>query len=127
VDPFNGDCDSARWADVSEACWSCACQTCKDTLDACGDDCMKTLDCTFKNHTLVNNSADIGCEIRATITECLNNPTAQAAAPALTSFDGCLLGAPKPGHFRACEVECAIPYSGDVCQRYPDPAAAHGG
>jgi hypothetical protein len=64
VDPFNGDCDSARWADVSEACWTCACTTCKATLNACGDDCMKTLDCTFKNHTLVNKGSELSCEIR---------------------------------------------------------------
>ena len=128
VDPFNGDCDSARWAPVSDACWSCACSTCKEKLNACNNDCMDVLFCSFDRHTLVNDSKDIGCEIRATLTECLNNPTAQAVAQPLTQFDSCLIGAPKPsGGFRACEKECGIPYSGDVCTRYPEPPPAHSG
>jgi hypothetical protein len=132
VDPFNGDCESARWADVSEECWRCGCSLCKDTLNACDETCMEALNCSLEKHTLVNNAPDLGCEVRATLTECLNTPEKIAIAPPLTQFDGCLMTAPsKPaGQFRACEVECKIPYSGDVCQRYPPnppPPPADGG
>jgi len=128
VDPFNGDCGTARWADFSDACWSCACQTCKTTLNACNDDCIGFMECAFQKHTLVNVLADIGCEIRATAGECLTSDSLKAGEGPATQFDTCLIGATKPaGHFRACEVECGVPYSGDVCQRYPPPPATHGG
>jgi hypothetical protein len=121
VDPYNADCESARWTDVSEECWNCGCSLCKDTLNACDETCMEALNCSLERHTLVNVAADLGCEIRATLTECLNTPERIAIAQPLTQFDGCLMAAPsKPaGQFRACEKECGIPYSGDVCQRYP--------
>lgn len=131
VDPFNGDCESARWADVSEECWNCGCSLCKDTLNACDETCMEALSCSLEKHTLVDNAPDLGCELRATLTECLNTPERIAIAQPLTQFDGCLMTSPsKPaGQFRACEKECAIPYSGDVCQRYPPnpPPPADGG
>jgi hypothetical protein len=130
VDPFNGDCESARWADVSDECWNCGCSLCKATLDACDETCMEALKCSLDKHTLVNNAPDLGCELRATLTECLNTPERIAIAQPLTQFDGCLMTSPgKPaGQFRACEKECAIPYSGDVCQRYPqNPPPADGG
>lgn len=132
VDPYNGDCESARWADVSEECWNCGCSLCKATLDACDETCMEALSCSLEKHTLVDNAPDLGCELRATLTECLNTPERIAIAQPLTQFDGCLMTAPsKPaGQFRACEKECGIPYSGDVCTRYPPnppPAPADGG
>lgn len=89
---------------------------------------MDALNCSLEKHTLVDNLPDIGCEIQATVTECLNTPERLAVAQPLTQFDGCLMRATKPaGQFRACEVECAIPYSGDVCQRYPPTPPPDGG
>jgi hypothetical protein len=121
--PYNGDCSSAKWANVTDECWACLCGACKPTLDACNKDCTDILECTEEKQALVNVQADLLCEIRATGNLCLQTPEAQAAAQALIKFDGCLMSAstPKPvtGEFRACETVCKIPYSGDVCQRFP--------
>jgi hypothetical protein len=127
VDAFNGDCTSARWADVSDACWSCQCGACKQTLDACNIDCVGVLACALDHHTLANVGSDVTCEIRATVAECLKDPKSQAVASPLTQFDACLIGAHTTGHFRACEDECKISYTGDVCQRYPATPPADGG
>jgi hypothetical protein len=127
VDSFNGDCSSARWADVSDACWSCQCGACKATLNACNVDCVGVLACALTHHTLVNVGADVSCEVRATATECLTDAKSQAVATPLVQFDACLIGARTTGHFRACEEECKISYSGDVCQRYPAPPPVDGG
>jgi hypothetical protein len=121
VDPFTGDCDSARWADVSEACWACLCEGCRDTLNACEDGCIELMQCALEKDTLVGDIAEIGCEVRATRALCLPEgaeDTWQRAA----SFDTCLITAtPKPeGQFRICEAECGIAYTGDVCARYPE-------
>ena len=120
--PFNGDCSTAKWANVTDECWACLCGACKDTLDACNEDCTDIFGCAQEKHTLVNVASDINCEIRATGNLCLQTPTAQAAAMALTTFDSCLIGAttkPVAGEFRACDTVCKTPYSGDVCQRFP--------
>ena len=119
---FNGDCSTAKWANVTDECWACMCGACKAKLDACNKDCTDILECTEEKQALVNVQADLFCEIRATGNLCLQTPEAQAAAQALVTFDTCLMGAmPKPvaGEFRACETVCKIPYSGDVCQRFP--------
>lgn len=117
---FNGDCSTARWADVSDECWSCLCGACKAKLDVCNEDCISVFDCATKNHTLVNVAADITCEIRATGVTCLQDPKAQAAAQPLLNFDTCLIGAgDKSKEFRACDAECKVPYPGDVCARFP--------
>src|SRR5258708_38779751 len=38
--PFTGNCSSSRWASVSEACCSCFCSTCKDSINACDLECI---------------------------------------------------------------------------------------
>jgi len=68
----------------------------------------------------VNVSAHIPCEIRATGNECVT-PETGPGVQGLIAFDNCLIGAPKTSGFRACDAECAIPYPGDVCMRYPPP------
>jgi len=120
VDPFTGDCSSARWAKVSDACWSCLCGACAAKLDACDETCMAAFECAKDKQTLVNTGAEVMCEIRATTAACLSDPKLQAGAGALLNLDTCLIGAPKPaGNLRACASECGIVYPGDVCQRYP--------
>ena len=118
VDPFSGSCTTARWASVTDACWSCMCGICAPTLNACNDNCIKILACALEKKTLVNGSEAITCEISMTGKLCLQDPALQAEAKPLVAFDGCLIGATKPaGQFRACEEECGIKYSGDVCAR----------
>jgi hypothetical protein len=119
---YNGDCSSAKWANVTDECWACLCGACKTTLDACNKDCTDILECAEEKHALVNVTADLNCELRATGNLCLQTPAAQAATQALITFDGCLLnGATErvAGEFRACDTVCKTPYSGDVCQRFP--------
>ena len=118
-DPFNGDCTTARWSNVSDACWSCLCGACAATLNACDGACTTVFECTMQKKTLVNVGSDIACEIRATVAECLTDPASQGAATPLINFDTCLIGAPKESGFRVCEDVCQIPYPGDVCARYP--------
>jgi hypothetical protein len=119
LDPFTGDCTTSRWGNVSEACWSCMCAACADTLNACGDDCVEALVCGFDAGCMVDRGAEILCEIRCVGGACLTTPEAQAAAQSLVDLDTCLIGAQKPSGFRICEDVCAIPYPGDVCERYP--------
>lgn len=119
---FNGDCSTAKWANVTDDCWSCLCGACKPKLDVCNKDCTDILECAEEKHSLVNVATDLNCELRATGNLCLQTPAAQAATQALIDFDTCLIGAsPKPmaGEFRACDTVCKTPYSGDVCQRFP--------
>lgn len=127
VDAFNGDCSTARWASVSDSCWSCLCGACKPKLDACNADCTGILKCAADKHTLVNKATELTCEISATTSLCLTDAKSQAAAQALLDFDGCLLGATtkQAGDFRACDTECGAVYTGDVCTRFP-PAMTGG-
>jgi len=117
VQAFNGDCTTAKWTDVSDACWSCMCTACADTLNACDETCTGVVDCAFQTGCMVNQTSDINCEVRCVASECLVD--AGAAAQAVINFDTCLITATKPSGFRVCEDVCAIPYTGDVCTRYP--------
>jgi hypothetical protein len=119
VDAFNGDCTTAKWGDVSDACWSCMCQACANTLNTCDDACMGVMKCAFESECMVNQPSEVNCEISCVGNECLADPAAQAAAQSVVSFDACLIGAEKPSGFRICEDVCSIPYTGDVCTRYP--------
>lgn len=97
------------------------CGACKEQLDACGEGCMKGFECALEKDTLVGVADEIPCEIRATGVLCLTDAETQAGAAALISFDTCLIArhqAPAQ-QLRACEQECGIAYSGDVCQRFP--------
>jgi hypothetical protein len=116
-----GDCSKENWSGETDECWSCMCGACKDTLDVCNDDCITALKCAQTQHTLVNVTADIPCEIRATGNLCLQGAKAQAAAQAVLNFDTCLLkSSPDKGtDFRFCDTVCKHQYSGDVCQRFP--------
>lgn len=119
--PFDGHCSSTRWSDVSDDCWSCICGACADTLNKCNGDCLNLLWCAVDKHALVNVAADLACEVRATLASCAGEPNAGAEFGNVTAFDTCLVVKPKPdgGGFRACERECDITYTGDVCTRYP--------
>lgn len=122
VGAFTGDCSSSRWANVSDACWSCFCNTCKDTLNACNLDCVAGIACASANHTQVGVLADVACEERAFAATCLTSPAAMAVTNQLVSFDECLIAAHQPPEqLRACEAECNVVYTGDVCQRFPAP------
>ncbi len=124
--PFNGDCSTARWGHQSDACWSCLCDACADTLNKCNEDCVGIMECATSKHALVNVTSDISCEVRATTLTCLTDPKSQAQAQALINFDSCLLSATpgKPaGEFRTCDTVCKNTYSGDVCQRFPEQPA----
>ena len=82
---------------------------------------MKGFECALEKDTLVGVADEIPCEIRATGVLCLTDAETQAGAAALISFDTCLIArhqAPAQ-QLRACEQECGISYSGDVCQRFP--------
>lgn len=69
----------------------------------------------------MNVGAEISCEVRATLVECIGSDTArQGAANALIAFDTCLISKGSPStSFRICDAECGTPYPGDVCARYP--------
>jgi hypothetical protein len=122
--PFTGDCSSSRWASVSDTCWSCFCNSCKDSLNACNLECVNGIACASEKHTQVGVAADIPCEERAFTAACLTDPDAQAVVSQLVSFDECLIAAHKPPEqLRACEKECGFVYTGDVCQRFPAPDA----
>jgi len=118
IDPFTGDCTTAKWSHVSDACWSCVCGACAASLNGCNEGCVAAMECSIAKKTLVNNFNDIQCEINATTRECLQNAPEGAAAGVL-AFDTCLITATKPSGFRVCEDVCQIPYPGDVCDRYP--------
>jgi hypothetical protein len=124
---FTGDCSSAKWAPVTDSCWSCLCGACKPKLDVCKEDCMGAFECARLKQTLVNTGSDIMCEIRATAQACLSDPKFQNGAGPLLDLDTCLIASPKPaGQMRACAEECGVKYPGDVCQRFP-AAAKDGG
>lgn len=124
-DAFNGDCSSANWSPESnDACWACMCNTCATTLNQCNDACISLLDCGLTKHVIVGNAADLSCEIRAFTASCLDDPSTSSQSNAVTALDTCLIGAHKaPEMLRACEAECGITYTGDVCQRFPAPEA----
>jgi hypothetical protein len=124
TDPYSGDCTTARWANVSDACWSCLCGGCAETLNACGKGCIEIMECAMKESTLVGNLSEIQCEIRATLATCSPGGEDENWNQAAT-FDTCLIATPKPtmGPLRICEEECGIKYSGDVCERFPEPDA----
>jgi len=117
------DCTADNWSSgLSEACWSCLCGACAEKLNLCNSDCTDILECAFEKNTFVNQLAEINCEIQATAVECLTTPATQDQAGALIQFDTCLIsGGAAAGSFRVCDTECQIPYSGDVCTRYPQP------
>jgi hypothetical protein len=123
ADPFNGDCTSANWSSgSSDACWACMCNTCAMTLNACNDGCISLLACGLDKHVIVGSAADLQCEIRAFTASCLDDPSTSSQANAVTALDTCLIGSHKPPEMlRACEAECGITYTGDVCQRFPAP------
>jgi hypothetical protein len=124
VDPFNGDCSSARWASVSDACWSCFCNRCKDALNGCNGECFKGAACAVDNHILVGVATELQCEVRAVSATCLKDEASRTAAGPLLQFDGCLINQHRdPEHLRACEQECGVTYTGDVCERFPEPDA----
>jgi hypothetical protein len=121
---YNGDCDSARWSNVSPRCWSCLCGACKQQLNACTGACTQAFDCALEQDVLVGSAAELVCEIRGTAAVCMQDPTILAAAPELIAFDTCLIAQhtqPKE-KMRACEEECGIRYTDDVCERFPAPA-----
>jgi hypothetical protein len=112
---------------MSDECWSCMCDACADTLNACDQGCTGALECGSSSECLVNDANEITCEISCVAAECLSTPEAQAGAQALVTLDACLISSPKPSGFRICEDVCGIPYTGDVCERYPQGGAAGAG
>jgi len=119
-DAFNGDCTTANWSTQSSACWACMCDTCATTLNACNEDCTSLFSCGLQKHAFVGVAAELACEARAFEGECLQDPATSSQDPVLTQFDICLLTSHKaPELLRACEAECDITYTDDVCQRYP--------
>jgi hypothetical protein len=72
----------------------------------------------------VGNLSEIQCEIRATLATCSPGGEDENWTQAAT-FDTCLITTPKPtmGPLRICEEECGIKYTGDVCERFPEPDA----
>jgi hypothetical protein len=120
VDPFNGDCTTAKWADVSDECWQCVCGECQPTLNACDEDCIGIMTCSNDRGCLVNDPAQLNCEIQCVSQTCVPDAGA-AASTAVTNFDICLIGSPNKtmGMFRACEDVCQINYTGDTCTRFP--------
>ena len=121
-DAFNGECTTANWSMGSSACWACMCATCATTLNACNENCVSLLACGLEKNVLVGVAADLACEGRAFAAECLQDPATSSEDTAVTALDICLIGAHKaPELLRACEAECNITYTDDVCQRYPMP------
>ncbi len=122
---FKGDCKSKRWANVSDACWSCFCDKCETQTNTCGEDCFKVMQCANDKHALVGVGTELPCELRAFPALCLTDPASTAAAGPLLGFDTCLITKHDPAkeHLRACEAECGITYTGDVCKRFPAPEA----
>ena len=120
--PF-GDCTAKNWGNTSDACWSCFCKKCATELDVCGPDCFKGVQCANDKHALVGVAGDLPCELRAFAALCLSDPVLQAASGPLLGFDTCLIASHDPAteHLRACEAECGVSYTGDVCARFPAP------
>jgi hypothetical protein len=111
-------CASARWSNVSPACWSCWCAACGDTLNETTPRSQEIFACMFEKDLLVNSLFELSCEVRAGQAECA--PDGGSDWDKLVSFDTCLifsLGAAND--FRVCDTECGVSYTGDVCTRYP--------
>lgn len=123
-EPFNGDCDSARWSNVSPRCWSCLCGACRQQLNTCTEGCTQAFECALERDVLVGVADELLCEIRGTAALCLQDPATQGAARQLIDFDTCLIARrTEPREkLRACEEECDIRYTADVCERFPAPA-----
>lgn len=119
VQPFNGDCSTAKWGNVSDACWACACEICEAQLNECDETCVGVMECALDEHCLVGSLSEISCEVTCAQTICSSGDAFGAAA----TFDTCLIGAATAPAFRACEQECGIAYTGDVCERFPASAA----
>ena len=119
--PFNGDCDSARWSNVSPRCWSCLCGACKEQLNACTEGCTQAFECALEQDVLVGVVDELLCEIRGTAARCLQDSATQGAAGQLITFDTCLIArhTEPQEKLRVCEEECGIRYTDDVCTRFP--------
>jgi hypothetical protein len=119
VDAYNQDCSTARWANVSDGCWSCLCTQCADSLNKCNGRCAAGMACAFEKKTFVNVAADLSCELAVTVGDCLKEEGGIAQAAAIAAFDGCLVAKAdqSAGEFRTCEKECGLTYPGDVCAR----------
>lgn len=118
------DCTADNWSGMSDACWSCICGACAEKLNVCNSDCTAILECSGEKGALVNVAEELPCEVSAVLAECVTTPAAQAQAGAILALDVCLIGGgPGAGSFRVCDTECAFPYPGDVCARYPQPDA----
>jgi hypothetical protein len=115
------DCSSQRWGNVNDTCWSCLCGKCADRLNLCDDGCLSILSCSVDNNLLVGVPADLTCEGRSVLSTCLKDTAAQNAVTPFILFDGCLINAHQEPQerLRACEAECGIHYTDDVCQRFP--------
>ncbi len=121
---YNGNCDAARWSNVSPRCWSCLCGACKQQLNACTQGCAQAFDCALEQDVLVGTAAELVCEIRGTAALCMKDATTLAAAPELIAFDTCLIAehTEPQEKMRACEQECGMRYTDDVCERFPAAA-----
>lgn len=117
IDAFNGDCTKARWANVSQTCWSCMCSACASTMNLANRKSMEIFECMVQKKLLVNQLVELTCEQRAGLKDCVNGATTEWNN--LVTFDLCLMSAPNKTTFRACDTECGTPYPGDVCTRYP--------
>jgi hypothetical protein len=117
IDDFNGMCEGARWSHVSDACWSCWCAQCGDSLNIATRRSMEIFECMFEKDQLVNDFFELTCEIRAGLADCVDG--AMDDWDKLVAFDTCLMQTATFPAFRACEAECGVTYSGDVCTRYP--------
>lgn len=115
------DCSSQRWGNVSDACWSCLCGKCADRLNLCDDGCLSILSCSIDNDLLVGSPSELTCEGRSVLSTCLKDPAAQNGVTPFILFDGCLINAHQEPQerLRACEAECGIHYTDDVCTRFP--------
>ena len=121
VDPFTGDCSTARWGNVSPACWNCFCNRCKPQLDLCGEDCLGLLKCGSQEST--GKASELSCEARGFIHNCLTSAT-QSGLTEVLDFDLCLIAAhDSTEQLRSCEKECGMKYVDDICERYPEPDA----
>lgn len=120
--PYTGDCTTARWMAVSDACWSCFCNRCRTETNNCNGDCANGVYCAAGKHVLVGEASQLSCELRGFAQVCLTDPTFQAGVGPLLQFDTCLIAQHQPPEqLRACEQECGMTYTGDVCERFPAP------
>ena len=129
-DAYNSDCSTANWGKdaASDACWACMCGACAETLNKCDRDCLGLVQCALDEHVLVGDVSQLQCEVRGFGETCVTADSPQASVTAVTSFDTCLITSHKaPEQLRACEAECGITYTGDVCERFPEGDAGTGG